>query len=144
MSLSNILLLFYIHLIYKISKCKYKISTFSYYPCLIFSNETVQMFFCVSHIQYKTSKEGSTMGITVSHSAMLTHCHALTQACGYTEGEVDTLNLLLKYYTSLTYTYIHCSFSFMTWRKASSRCWKENDRYRPPALIIMLQNNYIH
>lgn len=27
------------------------------------------------------------MGITVSHTAMLTHCHALTQACGYTEGE---------------------------------------------------------
>ncbi|XP_073702345.1 disco-interacting protein 2 homolog A [Garra rufa] len=30
------------------------------------------------------------MGITVSHSAMLAHCHALTQACGYTEGEVIT------------------------------------------------------
>lgn len=30
------------------------------------------------------------MGITVSHSAMLAHCHALTQACGYTEGEQDT------------------------------------------------------
>lgn len=26
------------------------------------------------------------MGVTVSHSAMLTHCHTLTQACGYTEG----------------------------------------------------------
>lgn len=38
-------------------------------------------------LQYKTSKEGSTMGITVSHAAMLAHCHALTQACGYTEGE---------------------------------------------------------
>lgn len=47
--------------------------------------------FSVSHIQYKTSKEGSTMGITVSHSAMLTHCHTLTQACGYTEGQQDTL-----------------------------------------------------
>lgn len=42
------------------------------------------------HTQYKTSKEGSTMGVTVSHSAMLTHCHTLTQACGYTEGEGDT------------------------------------------------------
>lgn len=30
------------------------------------------------------------MGVTVSHSAMLTHCHTLTQACGYTEGEEDT------------------------------------------------------
>ncbi|XP_053352066.1 disco-interacting protein 2 homolog A isoform X3 [Clarias gariepinus] len=47
------------------------------------SNET-------AYIEYKTSKEGSTMGITVSHSAMLAHCHALTQACGYTEGETIT------------------------------------------------------
>ncbi|XP_073702461.1 disco-interacting protein 2 homolog A isoform X2 [Garra rufa] len=44
----------------------------------------------IAYIEYKTSKEGSTMGITVSHSAMLAHCHALTQACGYTEGEVIT------------------------------------------------------
>ncbi|CAG09279.1 unnamed protein product, partial [Tetraodon nigroviridis] len=44
----------------------------------------------VAYIEYKTSKEGSTMGVTVSHSAMLTHCHTLTQACGYTEGETIT------------------------------------------------------
>ncbi|KAA8588237.1 hypothetical protein FQN60_001431 [Etheostoma spectabile] len=30
------------------------------------------------------------MGITVSHSVMLAHCHALTQACGYTEAETIT------------------------------------------------------
>uniref|UniRef100_A0A8B9HZ05 Disco-interacting protein 2 homolog A n=1 Tax=Astyanax mexicanus TaxID=7994 RepID=A0A8B9HZ05_ASTMX len=47
------------------------------------SNET-------AYIEYKTSKEGSTMGITVSHAAMLAHCHALTQACGYTDGETIT------------------------------------------------------
>nr|XP_046207509.1 disco-interacting protein 2 homolog A isoform X5 [Oncorhynchus gorbuscha] len=41
----------------------------------------------IAYIEYKTSKEGSTMGITVSHPAMLAHCHALTQACGYTEAE---------------------------------------------------------
>ncbi|XP_036400587.1 disco-interacting protein 2 homolog A-like [Megalops cyprinoides] len=44
----------------------------------------------IAYIEYKTSKEGSTMGVTVSHSAMLTHCHALTQACGYAEGETIT------------------------------------------------------
>uniref|UniRef100_A0A8C3AUW4 Disco interacting A n=1 Tax=Cyclopterus lumpus TaxID=8103 RepID=A0A8C3AUW4_CYCLU len=44
----------------------------------------------IAYIEYKTSKEGSTMGITVSHSAMLVHCHALTQACGYTEAETIT------------------------------------------------------
>ncbi|KAJ8350044.1 hypothetical protein SKAU_G00251740 [Synaphobranchus kaupii] len=44
----------------------------------------------IAYIEYKTSKEGSTMGITVSHSAMLAHCHALTQACGYAEAETIT------------------------------------------------------
>lgn len=48
------------------------------------------MCFSVLQTQYKTSKEGSTMGITVSHSTMLAHCQALTQACGYTEGELFT------------------------------------------------------
>uniref|UniRef100_A0A667XSC8 Disco interacting A n=1 Tax=Myripristis murdjan TaxID=586833 RepID=A0A667XSC8_9TELE len=51
----------------------------------------------IAYIEYKTSKEGSTMGITVSHSAMLAHCHALTQACGYTEGEWDTVWLFIRY-----------------------------------------------
>uniref|UniRef100_A0AAQ5XX31 DMAP1-binding domain-containing protein n=1 Tax=Amphiprion ocellaris TaxID=80972 RepID=A0AAQ5XX31_AMPOC len=44
----------------------------------------------IAYIEYKTSKEGSTMGIAVSHAAMLAHCHALTQACGYTEAETIT------------------------------------------------------
>ncbi|XP_056610543.1 disco-interacting protein 2 homolog A isoform X2 [Triplophysa dalaica] len=44
----------------------------------------------IAYIEYKSSKEGCTMGITVSHSSMLAHCHALTQACGYTEGEIIT------------------------------------------------------
>ncbi|KAF4799560.1 Disco-interacting protein 2 A [Turdus rufiventris] len=41
-----------------------------------------------AYIEYKTSKEGSTVGITVSHASMLAHCHALTQACGYSEARV--------------------------------------------------------
>ncbi|XP_033865952.3 disco-interacting protein 2 homolog A-like isoform X7 [Acipenser ruthenus] len=44
----------------------------------------------IAYIEYKTSKEDSTMGIAVSHSAMLAHCHALTQACGYAEAETIT------------------------------------------------------
>lgn len=32
------------------------------------------------------------MGITVSHASMLAHCHALTQACGYSEGKLDGYN----------------------------------------------------
>ncbi|RXM98401.1 Disco-interacting protein 2-like A, partial [Acipenser ruthenus] len=44
----------------------------------------------IAYIEYKTSKEDSTMGIAVSHTAMLAHCHALTQACGYAEAETIT------------------------------------------------------
>lgn len=37
-------------------------------------------------LQYKTCKDGSVLGVTVTRIALLTHCQALTQACGYTEG----------------------------------------------------------
>lgn len=40
--------------------------------------------------QYKTCKDGSVMGITVSRMAMFTHCQTLTQTCGYTEGKINT------------------------------------------------------
>uniref|UniRef100_A0A670I9R8 Disco interacting B n=1 Tax=Podarcis muralis TaxID=64176 RepID=A0A670I9R8_PODMU len=40
-----------------------------------------------AYIEYKTSKEGSVMGVTVSRIAMLAHCQALSQACNYSEGE---------------------------------------------------------
>uniref|UniRef100_A0A8C5UT31 Disco interacting C n=1 Tax=Microcebus murinus TaxID=30608 RepID=A0A8C5UT31_MICMU len=38
-------------------------------------------------LQYKTCKDGSVLGVTVTRIALLTHCQALTQACGYTEAE---------------------------------------------------------
>nr|XP_058921550.1 disco-interacting protein 2 homolog A isoform X2 [Kogia breviceps] len=40
-----------------------------------------------AYIEYKTSKEGSTVGVAVSHASLLAQCQALTQACGYTEAE---------------------------------------------------------
>uniref|UniRef100_A0A3B3CJV6 Disco-interacting protein 2 homolog Ba n=1 Tax=Oryzias melastigma TaxID=30732 RepID=A0A3B3CJV6_ORYME len=40
-----------------------------------------------AYIEYKTSKEGTVMGVAVSKISMLTHCQALTQACNYSEGE---------------------------------------------------------
>ncbi|KAK1788671.1 hypothetical protein P4O66_002490 [Electrophorus voltai] len=49
-----------------------------------------------AYIEYKTSKEGSTMGITVTHAAMLAHCHALTQACGYVEGSISSCDAFLN------------------------------------------------
>ncbi|XP_048202013.1 disco-interacting protein 2 homolog A isoform X4 [Perognathus longimembris pacificus] len=43
-----------------------------------------------AYIEYKTSKDGSTVGITVSHESLLAQCRALTQACGYSEAETLT------------------------------------------------------
>ncbi|XP_032213927.1 disco-interacting protein 2 homolog A isoform X4 [Mustela erminea] len=43
-----------------------------------------------AYIEYKTSKEGSTVGVTVTHACLLAHCQALTQACGYSEAETLT------------------------------------------------------
>ncbi|XP_031776930.1 disco-interacting protein 2 isoform X9 [Nasonia vitripennis] len=40
-----------------------------------------------AYIEYTTDRDGSVMGVTVTRAAMLAHCRALTQACGYTEGE---------------------------------------------------------
>ncbi|XP_063986647.1 disco-interacting protein 2 homolog A isoform X3 [Diachasmimorpha longicaudata] len=40
-----------------------------------------------AYIEYTTDKDGSVMGVTVTRAAMLSHCRALTMACGYTEGE---------------------------------------------------------
>ncbi|XP_072010085.1 disco-interacting protein 2 homolog C isoform X5 [Engystomops pustulosus] len=47
-----------------------------------------------AYIEYKTCKDGSVLGVTVTRIALLTHCQALTQACGYTE---DT-NMVLSGY----------------------------------------------
>ncbi|XP_022536806.1 disco-interacting protein 2 homolog C isoform X8 [Astyanax mexicanus] len=40
-----------------------------------------------AYIEYKTCKDGSVLGVTVMRIALLTHCQALTQSCGYTEAE---------------------------------------------------------
>ncbi|XP_041928744.1 disco-interacting protein 2 homolog C-like isoform X2 [Alosa sapidissima] len=40
-----------------------------------------------AYVEYKTCKDGSVLGVTVSRIAMLSHCQALTQSCGYTEAE---------------------------------------------------------
>uniref|UniRef100_A0A8C3W9I1 Disco interacting A n=1 Tax=Catagonus wagneri TaxID=51154 RepID=A0A8C3W9I1_9CETA len=43
-----------------------------------------------AYIEYKTGKEGSTVGVAVSHASLLAQCQALTQACGYAEAETLT------------------------------------------------------
>lgn len=53
------------------------------------------LLFSLEILQYKTSKEGSTVGVTVSHSSLLAQCQALTQACGYTEGKATRSGLQL-------------------------------------------------
>ena len=52
------------------------------------------------------------MGITVSNAAMLAHCHALTQACGYTEGEEDKTNYLSSTHTSFHPAFFSIIYSF--------------------------------
>ncbi|XP_051163298.1 disco-interacting protein 2 homolog A isoform X2 [Leptopilina boulardi] len=49
-----------------------------------------------AYIEYTTDKDGSVMGVTVTRAAMLSHCRALTQACGYTEGEIAVCVLDFK------------------------------------------------
>uniref|UniRef100_A0A8C9DG78 Disco interacting A n=1 Tax=Prolemur simus TaxID=1328070 RepID=A0A8C9DG78_PROSS len=50
----------------------------------------IQSWLDRAHRDYKTSKEGSTVGVTVSHASLLAQCRALTQACGYSEAETLT------------------------------------------------------
>uniref|UniRef100_A0A8B9JTS5 Disco-interacting protein 2 homolog Cb n=1 Tax=Astyanax mexicanus TaxID=7994 RepID=A0A8B9JTS5_ASTMX len=40
-----------------------------------------------AYIEYKTCKDGSVLGVTVTRMAMLTHCQTLTHTCGYKEAE---------------------------------------------------------
>ncbi|XP_078064925.1 disco-interacting protein 2 homolog B-like, partial [Mustelus asterias] len=40
-----------------------------------------------AYIEYKTSKGGSVMGVSVSRISLLQHSQSLTQACAYNEGE---------------------------------------------------------
>nr|XP_048724971.1 disco-interacting protein 2 homolog A isoform X10 [Caretta caretta] len=54
----------------------------------------------IAYIEYKTSKEGSAMGITISHASMLAHCHALTQSCGYSEGSISSCDAFLNVFQS--------------------------------------------
>ncbi|XP_052812810.1 disco-interacting protein 2 homolog C-like isoform X3 [Mya arenaria] len=41
-----------------------------------------------AYVEYSTSKDGSTVGVTVTRNGVLGHCRTLTVACNYTEGEV--------------------------------------------------------
>uniref|UniRef100_A0A4W4FQM0 DMAP1-binding domain-containing protein n=1 Tax=Electrophorus electricus TaxID=8005 RepID=A0A4W4FQM0_ELEEL len=40
-----------------------------------------------AYIEYKTCKDGSVLGVTVTRMSMLTHCQTLTHTCGYKEAE---------------------------------------------------------
>lgn len=42
---------------------------------------------CVLCFQYTQSKDGSTVGVTVTRKAMLCHAQTLTLASNYTEGK---------------------------------------------------------
>lgn len=57
-------------------------------------------------LKYKTSKEGSSMGIAISQAAMLAHCHVLSQSCRYNEGELVVLKRSLVESLFARYTYL--------------------------------------
>nr|XP_022914751.1 disco-interacting protein 2 homolog A isoform X2 [Onthophagus taurus] len=40
-----------------------------------------------AYIEYSTDRDGSVMGVTITRTAMISHCRTLTMACNYTEGE---------------------------------------------------------
>lgn len=67
------------------------------FDALIFVNDFPVWLFI--DLQYKTCKDGSVLGVTVTRIALLTHCQALTQSCGYTEGESKE-NKRTPHYTS--------------------------------------------
>lgn len=48
--------------------------------------------------KYKASKEGTVMGVAVSKISMLTHCQALSQACGYCEGQSSAPYVTLAFF----------------------------------------------
>lgn len=54
-----------------------------------------------SYIEYTTDKEGSVMGVSVSRTAMLNQCRALSQSCNYTEGDTMVCVLDFKRETGL-------------------------------------------
>ncbi|MGH0125587.1 UNVERIFIED_CONTAM: hypothetical protein FKN15_008151 [Acipenser sinensis] len=58
----------------------------------------IQAILCNS--LYKTCKDGSVLGVTVTRTALLTHCQALTQACGYTEGSISSCDAFLNVFQS--------------------------------------------
>ena len=41
-----------------------------------------------AYIEYYVDKEGSMKGVAVTRQSLVSHCRALTAACGYTEGDV--------------------------------------------------------
>uniref|UniRef100_A0A8C0AZ65 Disco interacting protein 2 homolog B n=1 Tax=Buteo japonicus TaxID=224669 RepID=A0A8C0AZ65_9AVES len=65
-----------------------------------------------AYIEYKTSKEGSVMGVTVSRIAMLSHCQALSQACNYSEGETIVNVLDFKKDAGLWHGILTVMYSF--------------------------------
>jgi acyl-CoA synthetase (AMP-forming)/AMP-acid ligase II len=41
-----------------------------------------------AYIEFTTDKDGQTLGVNITRSALLTHCRSLTTACQYREGEI--------------------------------------------------------
>lgn len=95
--------------------------------------------YLLSHsVQYSTADDGSSLGVTVTRNALLTHCRSLTTACLYREGEPcklllshccdvarpfrrgccvhrgsKTINRTVAWNISSTFSTTHCSLSLV-------------------------------
>lgn len=79
-------------------------------------------------VQYKASKEGTVVGVTISKVAMLTHCQALTQACNYCEGEwCCSVAITWRVLHQCSECHLCLSFSFL--RGNFSKCAGLQKRY---------------
>nr|XP_018897953.1 PREDICTED: disco-interacting protein 2 isoform X2 [Bemisia tabaci] len=103
-----------------------------------------------AYIEYSTDRDGSVMGVTVTRTAMLNHCRTLTQACGYTEGEVMVCVLDFKRETGLWHSVLtsvlngmHVVFIPYALMKVNPASWMQMiTKYR--ASIAVVKSRDLH
>uniref|UniRef100_A0A1B6LJF6 AMP-dependent synthetase/ligase domain-containing protein n=1 Tax=Graphocephala atropunctata TaxID=36148 RepID=A0A1B6LJF6_9HEMI len=97
-----------------------------------------------AYIEYTTDKDGSVMGVTVTRSAMLSHCRMLTQSCNYTEGENMVCVLDFKRETGLWHSVLtsvlngmHVVFIPYALMKVNPASWMQMiTKYRASVAVV--------
>ncbi|XP_054273806.1 disco-interacting protein 2 homolog C-like isoform X2 [Macrosteles quadrilineatus] len=97
-----------------------------------------------AYIEYTTDRDGSVMGVTVTRSAMLSHCRMLTQSCNYTEGENMVCVLDFKRETGLWHSVLtsilngmHVVFIPYALMKVNPASWMQMiTKYRASVAVV--------